>query len=113
MQPIQTYAEQDFKITAGDDWILVFEYENNGVAVDITGYTFTLGIKTDESSNSDLVTTTGVLTSPSLGIVTFTILKTTLAILEGGNTYHYYITVLDNDSKTVTRVKGNLIYTFK
>jgi hypothetical protein len=113
MQPIQTYSEQDFKITVGDDWTLVFEYENNGVVVDITGYTFTLGIKTDDSSTTNLITATGTLTSPSLGIVTFTILKTTLAILEGGNTYHYFITVLDNTSKTVTRVKGNLIYTFK
>jgi hypothetical protein len=46
---------RNYEIERGDDWIVSFRLKSNGVAIDLTGYTFEVQIRVSESQTARLL----------------------------------------------------------
>jgi len=66
-------------------------YDEDGVIADITGYTATMTVRIGSIDGTVLFTKTGTITTPTSGIILFTILKTDMTTI-GTNYYDVEIT---------------------
>jgi hypothetical protein len=106
---ITYYTIEDVEVTKGDDWVPVYTYlDGDGIAVDITGYTFRLSIKESKNSSTPIIgPITGTIVNAAQGKFSFAVTSTqTNTLLE--RVYVYDIQVIDNNGVITTRRKGSL-----
>ncbi|MDX1526995.1 MAG: hypothetical protein R3337_00120 [Gammaproteobacteria bacterium] len=86
----------ELKRYRGDDFVRVLTFKKNGIARDVTGFTFTLTVNSDEdptTAANQVLQETGVPTDATNGIVSFTPVgdMDALTVTPAGADYYYDI----------------------
>lgn len=102
-------ATQNLEITAGDDQTYNFAVTNNGVPVDITGWTFYFTAKVSvEDPDTAIVmqSSNAIHTNPTQGLSFITLSHTITTVTP--STYVYDLKWVDASGNRDTFVKGNI-----
>lgn len=101
------YVVDDFEITQGDDWVQEYQLQNNdGLSLDITGYSFTFAIKKYDRSTDVLIgPINGVIVNASTGNFKLALTSAQTSALELGN-YVYTVEIANVSGNKTTCLKG-------
>lgn len=111
----KTYTEINYDLVYGDDFNKMFQFTNNGVPLDITGFSIKIGIKKNANDLTTIIPIqNAILTTPLTGIYNIYLPKTLLfPTLLLNSTYYYSIEVTDLALITKTRQKGIIKVTWE
>ena len=101
----------DFEVFKGDAKNFVITVKQNGVAVDITGYTFFMTVKDDinnSDTNANIKKTVTNHTDPTAGITTIALTPTDTDIVISSSTknYVYDVRMKDTSGNITTLLSG-------
>jgi|SRR6056300_47915 len=107
-----SYTTKDLpSLVRGDDWTLKLNITSNGSALDITGYTFWMTLKSDidmaDPGDLQVTATQADPTDAAAGIIYITAPRTDTGSLEPG-TYNYDVQQVDSLGNVQTLLIGKV-----
>ena len=103
-------ANVDLEIFKEDNVNTTITIKNNGVAVDITGYTFYMTVRQDNATGTVMIQKTVTsFADPTSGqaIITMSTTDTSIAVSSSTNKYVYDIRMLDASDRPTVLFTGN------